>query len=406
MEQAWQVRKNHYLYAMIIAFFIIFAIATICLDFIAWRRIDTQHRTSRAAAGVVLLILNALPFITIAITAIAKDNSQTLMTVDSWALTIYTIATMTRVLFYIPYFTIKSRVIGIIVGAIAGLCIFSVLCNGVINTRTALTVKQVKITDSNIPHSFNGFRILFFSDLHIGAMISAQCESKALANLICEQKADMIIFGGDLIHIRHDELTEEVAKELSRIVAPYGTYCVFGNHDTGVYIKDYTDDDLDSNISRLRDKIAAMGWIPLQDSTIYATIGNDSIAVTGIDFTKELLEYKHSYKTPEDYSPTELFEQVPADVFNIAISHLPQLWEPLSNNNFADLILSGHTHATQIAVECFGYRISPAMLLHKQWSGLYSDNNSQLYITDGIGCVGFYMRIGATPEVTVIELTR
>ena len=49
---------------MIIAFFIIFAIATIGLDFMAWRRIDTEHRTARVAVGVVLLILNALPFIT------------------------------------------------------------------------------------------------------------------------------------------------------------------------------------------------------------------------------------------------------------------------------------------------------------------------------------------------------
>ncbi len=391
---------------MIIAFFIIFALVTIGLDFIAWRRIDAKHRVTRVVVGVILSILNALPFITIAITAIAEDNSQKLMTIDSWALTIYTIATLTRAIFYIPYFTIKHRTIGITIGAVAGLSIFAVLCNGVINTRTEFTVKHIQIADSDIPHSFDGFRILFISDLHIGSMVSAERECRALAKLIGEQGADMVIIGGDLIHIRHEELTEAVAAELSRIVAPYGVYYVFGNHDTGVYIKNHTEQDLNSNICHLRNKIVDMQWTPLQDSTIYAVKGCDSIAVTGIDFTETLLKYKHSFETPDDYPAQELFEQVPQDMFNIAISHLPQLWEPLSSGNYADLTLSGHTHAMQIVIECFGYRISPAMLLHRHWSGLYSDGNSQLYITDGVGCVGFNMRIGAVPEVTVIELVR
>jgi predicted MPP superfamily phosphohydrolase len=45
------------------------------------------------------------------------------------------------------------------------------------------------------------------------------------------------------------------------------------------------------------------------------------------------------------------------------------------------------------------------MFLYNEWSGLYKrNNNDYLYINDGIGCVGFFMRIGAKPEVTVIEL--
>ena len=46
------------------------------------------------------------------------------------------------------------------------------------------------------------------------------------------------------------------------------------------------------------------------------------------------------------------------------------------------------------------------MLMYKEWSGLYSDSGKQLYITDGIGSVGFYLRIGANPEVTILELNR
>ena len=48
--------------------------------------------------------------------------------------------------------------------------------------------------------------------------------------------------------------------------------------------------------------------------------------------------------------------------------------------------------------------LSPARLMYKEWSGLYKDGDSWLYINDGIGCVGFLARIGACPEVTLIEL--
>ena len=48
--------------------------------------------------------------------------------------------------------------------------------------------------------------------------------------------------------------------------------------------------------------------------------------------------------------------------------------------------------------------LSPAALMYDEWSGLYEGENGKLYINDGIGSVGFFARIGARPEVTVLEL--
>ena len=48
--------------------------------------------------------------------------------------------------------------------------------------------------------------------------------------------------------------------------------------------------------------------------------------------------------------------------------------------------------------------LSPASLMYDEWSGLYENGKGKLYINDGIGSVGFFARIGARPEVTVIEL--
>jgi predicted MPP superfamily phosphohydrolase len=52
------------------------------------------------------------------------------------------------------------------------------------------------------------------------------------------------------------------------------------------------------------------------------------------------------------------------------------------------------------------FSFSPAQLMYKEWSGLYENEKGKLYINDGIGCVGYLARIGARPEITVIELHR
>ena len=60
----------------------------------------------------------------------------------------------------------------------------------------------------------------------------------------------------------------------------------------------------------------------------------------------------------------------------------------------------------QMALNLGGVRISPARLLYERWSGLYERDGRYLYINDGIGCVGYPMRLGAWPEITVITLVR
>ena len=391
---------------MIGVIFIVIALLTAWADYRAYRKVSASKLWQRIIYATTLTLLNILPLILLSITAVAPDNSQTIMSIASWALTIYTIATLVRMSFYLGFLTIKPKKLALIVGGIFATIVFATLCNSLINTRTNLKIKRVAIKHASIPKSFDGFRIALFSDLHIASLISPEREITRLAESINKQDVDMVIFAGDLLHIRHTELSAKIASILSTIKARYGVYTVLGNHDTGVYIKDTLSLTKNENIAHLNTKIGQISWTMLRDSTIYAVRGRDSIAVTGIDFTDALLEYKHSFATPDNYSAESLFSSIPKEMFNIAVSHLPQLWHPISSGNFAELTLSGHIHATQVAVEMFGKRVSPAMLMYKEWSGLYSKDNNHLYITDGIGSVGFYLRIGARPELTIIELNR
>ena len=85
--------------------------------------------------------------------------------------------------------------------------------------------------------------------------------------------------------------------------------------------------------------------------------------------------------------------------------HVPQLWKEVLARDFGDLTLSGHTHAMQLKIPLGeGRSWSPAAWLYEHWSGRYDLNDRTLYVNDGIGYVGYPMRIGAAPELTLITL--
>ena len=95
----------------------------------------------------------------------------------------------------------------------------------------------------------------------------------------------------------------------------------------------------------------------------------------------------------------------------ILLSHNPQHWvDSIAGNSHANihLTLSGHTHAMQMAAG----RVSPARMAlpHMGRSSHTDSGNSpdskKLYVNIGCGTVGLPMRVGATPEITLLKLQR
>lgn len=148
-----------------------------------------------------------------------------------------------------------------------------------------------------------------------------------------------------------------------------------------------------------------MGWRVLEDETIHIRRGDDSIALTGISFTPELQEYRHSANIP-DVAIEGAYEGVAEGSFNITLVHIPQLWDVIVDKQLADLTLSGHVHSMQMKLPIGKRGISPSRVKYKRWSGLYEEDGRWLYINDGVGYVLYPMRIGARPEITLFELKR
>lgn len=344
---------------------------------------------------------DTIPFWWWAISMLWSDNPTWMSMASMWLSFIYMIEVVARGPFALA--VVFGKGWWRIIGAIVSFTIIAIFFYGMAVTRTDYEVRNVKIESCNLPKSFDGYRVLQFSDLHIGSMVNPEREVAKIVSIANAQKADVIIFSGDLIEIRQSELTPHIMSTLRELKAKDGIYSVIGNHDRGVYVRDSITITPAMTTAQVIASERAMGWRVLDDESAFIYRGGDSIAITGISFSQELQEKRHSSHLP-DIGITDAYNGLNSNIFNITISHIPQLWEQIIELGIADITLSGHIHAMQIKLPIGQRGISPSQIKHKWWSGLYEESGRWLYINDGIGCAMWPMRIGARPEITVIEL--
>ena len=388
---------------MTIIITILLALLVIYLDYKAYLRIETDslHKavkyTFLSIVGLSYLLILLTPVFMYLI--IDESNCAYMMKISMIFLTTYLVLSIPRLIFYLFWLPSKKKYWMWTGTAVSSIVLLTLLYS-VFVTRTDYMVTHTSITYKNLPESFDGYKLVFISDMHCGSMIDAENDIKEIAGIINGIDADMVLFGGDIINVHNSEISRSVLDELSCIKARDGVFMALGNHDTGSYIKNSSKAKREANIAGLVAKMESAGWCVLRDSTVYIHRGSDSIAVTGIDYNEKLLEYKHSMDAIKGVDLDGIYKNVPDSVFNITISHLPQLWHAICDGGYSDLTLSGHIHAMQIKIFSF----SPAQVMYDEWSGLYRRDKGYLYINDGIGCVGYLARIGVRPEITVIEL--
>lgn len=284
----------------------------------------------------------------------------------------------------------------------------AVMIHGAMAGRINIKISEIEFCSDRVPASFDGYRIVQFSDLHLGSMPSAEGRVSRIVEKINGLDPDIVINTGDVIHINHTDLTSELIALLSDIKAADGVWSVWGNHDLGFYIKDTEALSPRENLAGLSGKFGAMGWNTLCNESVYIRRGGDSILLSGLNYSPDKLLSGHDYSLGgADLRRT--FAGIGGGSFNIVASHAPQEWNDIVNAGFGDLTMSGHVHSMQVKLNLLGTIWSPAKYFYREWSGLYEKNNgkkSSLYINDGIGCVGFPMRIGAVPELTLFILKR
>ncbi len=259
-----------------------------------------------------------------------------------------------------------------------------------------ISVTKYRLTIQGLPCSFNGFKIVQLSDIHLGSIICRKNFLKKIVDSCNYYNPDIIVFTGDLVNQYYEEISDSdtILKKLKSNIAKFA---VLGNHDFGDYSIWKCPEQKEYNIRNIIRSLQKMGFILLRNNHTYIHIDNDSIAIVGVDNwgLKPFKQYGDIEKASQNVS-----------TFAIVLSHDPTYWEEkivkiLPNS----LTLSGHTHAFQFGFSMGDDSWSPVEYRYKHWWGVYKYRSSCLIVSRGLGMVGYLMRLGMWPEITFIELS-
>lgn len=291
----------------------------------------------------------------------------------------------------------QSLIIIPILGLVAGFLPFFIILYAIFGALYRFKVHRVEIKCERLPQSFDGLRVVHISDLHLGSFgFKYHIFSKAVA-MINNLKPDLIFFTGDLVNNFSWELRgwEPI---LEKLRAKEGIYSVLGNHDYGDYHTWETETEKRENFEKIKIFHKNVGFKLLLNTAEKLTIGSESIAIIGVE---------NWGKPPfKQYGDLEKALQGVSEIpFKILLTHDPSHWdEAVVKKTDISLTLSGHTHGMQAAVIMGNKQWSPIKFKYKQWAGLYNKELQYLYVTRGLGWMGFPGRIGMRPEITFIEL--
>lgn len=263
---------------------------------------------------------------------------------------------------------------------------------------TRLKVRHEVFSSKDLPPAFDGYRIVHFSDAHVGACTGYRAVIlERLVDSINAQKADLVVFTGDLQNKLPSEL-DRVQPLLSRIHASDGIYAVMGNHDYAKYI---SADPLECNMSEAltENKMRSLGWTLLINEKRAVRRGNDSIFVAG---TGDDCDSRYQPERSKRSDFRKAMAGIPDKAFTLMLHHAPQLWpDSILPYTKAQLTLSGHTHGGQVKI--FGF--APISLREKYWGGMYHEGHRAMNVSTGVsGLIPF--RIGLLPEIVVVTLKR
>jgi len=272
-------------------------------------------------------------------------------------------------------FIIQSINLGIVGLAVAG------TGYGFWEARRKSEIVNIDVPLRNLPDEFDGFRIVQFSDLHVGPTIKNSFV-KTVTRQIQELKGDMIVFTGDLVDGTVENLNADV-EPLGDLQAPFGKFFVTGNHE---YY---------SGVLPWCDKARQLGFDVLNNENRIIQKGNDKIVLAGVT------DVSGGGFIPEHKSdPEKAIQGIKNDSLKILLAHQPRSITEAAKVGY-HLQLSGHTHGGQLIPWQFLTRLAQPYM-----SGLHKHDNTWIYVNQGTGYWGPPLRIGARSEITVLRLVK
>jgi predicted MPP superfamily phosphohydrolase len=284
-------------------------------------------------------------------------------------------------------------------GLALGVLAFLLILYGIFIGKTDLKVNKISIRSKSLPTSFDGLRLVHISDLHLGSIPSRSKYPEKIKEKINDLNPDLLLFTGDLINNTSEEAIPWI-DTLKQMKAKKAKLSVCGNHDYGEYVDWSSEEEMLADQKNLRELQEKAGFRVLDNESYELTSNGDSIAVIGV-------ENWGLPPFPQHGDLEKAMKEASEAQYHILLSHDPTHWgEEVLGKTRIGLTLSGHTHGFQFGFKFGKVKWSPVQFKYPRWMGLYQEGNQYLYVSRGLGYIGFPGRIGMSPEITEITLKR
>jgi predicted MPP superfamily phosphohydrolase len=274
--------------------------------------------------------------------------------------------------------------------------------------RLRYTIERVDVPVANLPPELDGLRIAQLSDIHIGDYMPPLEIARAV-DMANDLQPDISFVTGDFVSSEGDPL-DACITELSRLRAPLGVWGCNGNHEIYAGVED--------DAERLfREK----GMRLLRAGNAVVEHNGGRFNLLGVDYQRDhMVSGEHIGPMLREIEPL-----IRRDMPNFLLSHNPNSFHRAAELGI-ELSLAGHTHGGQVRFEIVDHSVSPARLITPFVAGLYHlpmpgshagaapGNGLQkaglqkaaLYVNRGLGTLGFPVRLGVPPEITLLTLRR
>lgn len=256
--------------------------------------------------------------------------------------------------------------------------VVAIVAYGYWNARTP-RITHYDLTIFKQAGGLDKLHVVMVSDIHLGTIIH-NGRLTQMTDMIKTLNPEIVLFAGDVIDENLEVVAEKQMEESFRRLEPkFGTYAVLGNHE-------YIGGHAQEIISYLK----AAGVKVLRDDS--AKVGDAFYIVGREDRSGQRFNGKPRLKL------SELMQGIDKTLPVILLDHQPgDLAE--SEQNGADLQLSGHTHRGQL----FPNHWITEHLYEVDW-GYLRKGNLQVIVSSGYGTWGPPIRVGNIPEIVDINI--
>lgn len=274
----------------------------------------------------------------------------------------------------------KKRTVTLVCTAI----ILIILTAWIAIDNKALETNYYTIQSEEITSAFDSYTIAQISDLHNDTIGK---DNIKLINALKDAQPDIIVVTGDLIDSRNTDVKIAVSfMEEAVKIAP--CYYINGNHESRVA----------EQYSILKTELDNIGVTTLENKAIKLCKNGDTINLIGINDPGFYIE---KAEISADNSIKELYS---SDSFTILLCHRPELFDIYVENNI-DLVFTGHAHGGQFRLPFVGGLFAPHQGAFPEYDfGLYTEGDTNMLISKGIGNSIFPFRFNNRPEIVVAQL--